>query len=86
MSVNDNQFATACEDLEPSFGKGTNELSFLVKELAELGRACAKDGTEVIAVIDAEGQNVCFAARNVAERIILLLNEDCNKNPSLYGV
>ena len=39
--MSDPQFATACEDLEPSFMKGTNELAFQSKELAELGRACA---------------------------------------------
>lgn len=80
------QFATKLEDLEPSFMLGTNETNFLTQEeIPNMIRACKKENVDFVAVIDCEGQNVCFAPVSVASRIIFLLNQDAKTSQNLYG-
>ena len=54
-------------------------------EIEATRKLCREKGTKLVTVIDAKGQHVCFAANPIAERIVELLNEDCAKNPKLYG-
>lgn len=55
-------------------------------EIEATRKLCREKDTKMVTVIDAKGQHVCFAAHPIAERIVELLNEDCTKNPKLYGV